>query len=61
LTIDGRTLPARVYDVSGDLNMRLWYGVDGRWLKLRFVARGSEIEYVLRQSSVTAALLDRGR
>lgn len=61
LIIDGRATPARVYDVFGDLKLRLWYDFDGRWLKLGFIARGSEIEYVLRQSNVTAALLDRGR
>ncbi len=61
LTLGGQPVPARVYDVSGDLNMRLWYGADGRWLKLRFVARGSDIEYVLRRSDLSTALLSGER
>lgn len=61
LIVEGRPVPVRVYDVSGDLKLRLWYGMDGRWLKLRFATRGSEIDYVLRQSHLSTALLDGER
>jgi hypothetical protein len=61
LNVEGKSIPVRVYDVSGDLKLHLWYGTDGRWLKLRFTARGSEIDYVLRQSHLSMALLDGER
>ncbi|MBM3599715.1 MAG: hypothetical protein FJX35_16005 [Alphaproteobacteria bacterium] len=44
----GQQVTGRVYDVTGDFNLRLWYGDRGDWVKLRFTTRGSEIEYVLR-------------
>lgn len=61
LVVNGQSVTARVYDVSGDLTLRLWYGAHGRWLKLRFGTRGSEIDYVLRQSDLSTALLDGER
>ena len=44
------SLSARRYDVSGDLNLQLWYSGDGEWVKIAFSARGSQVEYVRQQS-----------
>lgn len=45
---DGRRIPARRYDVTGDLKVTAWYAQNGgAWGKLSFPARGSEIEYVM--------------
>ena len=36
---------ARRYQVSGDLDLELWYSPAGEWLKIAFEARGAEISY----------------
>ena len=36
---------ARQYRIAGDLELDLWYGPKGEWLKLAFQAKGAEIEY----------------
>ena len=36
---------AQLYRMAGDLNLDLWYGPNGEWVKLAFLARGSQIEY----------------
>ena len=42
-------VPAQRYDLSGDVELKLWYGRDGRWVKTAFTARdGSRIEYLLQ-------------
>lgn len=42
-------VPAQRYDLSGDVELNLWYGRDGRWVKAAFTARdGSRIEYLLQ-------------
>jgi hypothetical protein len=42
-------VPAQRYDLAGDVELSLWYGRDGRWLKTAFRARdGSQIEYLLQ-------------
>lgn len=42
-------VPAQRYDLSGDVELSLWYGRDGRWVKTAFKARdGSRIEYLLQ-------------
>jgi len=41
----GREVPARRYRLDGDLDALLWYH-EGHWVKLRFEARGSTIDYV---------------
>lgn len=43
----GREVEAERYTLAGDINSDLWYH-DGLWAKLRFLARGSTIEYVLQ-------------
>ncbi|MDJ0942273.1 MAG: DUF6134 family protein [Kiloniellales bacterium] len=36
---------ARQYRMAGDLELDLWYGPRGEWLKMAFEAKGAEIEY----------------
>jgi hypothetical protein len=44
---DGRTVTARRYVYSGELDNEVWYDAAGRWVKMRFPAKdGSSIEYV---------------
>ena len=45
-TPDG-PVEAEGFEVSGDLSARTWYDSEGRWVKLAFDARGSEITYRL--------------
>lgn len=53
LTVDGETVPARRYRLSGDYKRDLWYDArDGKLVRVRFdAADGSEVEYVLTHSS----------
>ena len=44
---------AQLYRMAGDLNLDLWYGPKGEWIKLAFLARGSQIEY--RPETILAA------
>ena len=44
---DGRTIPARRYTFSGDLELAAWYSETGQWVKLAFMARGAEVDYEL--------------
>ncbi len=46
---DGRTIEAERFEVTGDLNISVWYTPQGEWVKLAFPARGSDIEYVLTE------------
>jgi hypothetical protein len=46
----GGVRDATRYDVSGDLNLTLWYSETGRWLKSAFRIAGSDIEYLLDES-----------
>lgn len=42
-------VPALRYDLKGEVELTLWYGRDGRWVKTAFTARdGSQIEYLLQ-------------
>ena len=44
---EGRTLLARRFVYSGELNTEAWYDSTGRWVKMRFTGEdGSTIEYV---------------
>ncbi len=44
---NGQSIEAQRYEVSGDLNITVWYTPEGEWVKLAFPARGADIEYVL--------------
>jgi hypothetical protein len=42
-------MPAQRYRLTGDFDLTLWYGPDGRWVKLAFPAKdGSQVEYLLQ-------------
>jgi len=45
LTVAGRTVSARLYRLSGDIDSELAYGPGGEWIGLRFEARGASIAY----------------
>jgi hypothetical protein len=44
---DGREIAARLYDMTGDLKLRLTYSRDGEWLNVAFAARGAEVDYAV--------------
>lgn len=47
---EGRTIEARRWAYTGDLENEVWYDKDGQWVKMRFRGRdGSTIEYVCRR------------
>ena len=46
---DGRSVEAERYEVTGDMNITVWYTPQGEWVKLAFPARGADIEYVMTQ------------
>lgn len=43
----GEMIDATRYLMDSDIDVDLWYDVEGRWVKLAFEARGQSIEYVL--------------
>ncbi len=45
----GRDIEAEHYRLEASLTLDLWYDDAGRWVKCAFVARGSDIEYVLAE------------
>lgn len=45
IEVAGRTVEARRYEVTGDLELTAWYGRDGCWSGLAFDARGEEVRY----------------
>lgn len=42
---------ARRFDVDSDVDASFWYDMTGRWVKCAFVAKGSRVEYVLREGA----------
>ncbi|MFD1379834.1 DUF6134 family protein [Fodinicurvata halophila] len=44
-TLEGSVQATR-YSVSGDLDMDIWYDVDGQWSGLEFQARGEPVRYL---------------
>lgn len=44
---DGREIAARLYDMTGDLKLRLTYSRAGEWLNVAFAARGAEVDYAV--------------
>jgi hypothetical protein len=43
LTIGGREVPARKYNMTGDLKRVLWYGEDGTWLQSQLNYGGGKV------------------
>jgi Family of unknown function (DUF6134) len=48
LLIGGREVPAKKYQMTGDLERMLWYGEDGSWLQSQLEYGGSKV-FVTRQ------------
>ncbi|MEQ8266590.1 MAG: DUF6134 family protein [Parvibaculum sp.] len=46
---EGREIAARIYDMTGDLKLRLTYSQNMEWLNVAFMARGSEVDYVVER------------
>jgi Domain of unknown function (DUF6134) len=51
IEVDGQTICARKYIVSGDLERELWYDRAGTWVKSRFYRDGSAITITRQLSS----------
>ncbi len=47
ISAGGSTIEAERFRLDSALDVDLWYDDTGRWVKLAFVARGQQIEYVL--------------
>lgn len=45
------SVQARRFDVDSDVDASFWYDAAGRWVKCAFVAKGSKVEYVLRDGA----------
>ncbi|MEM7168777.1 MAG: DUF6134 family protein [Pseudomonadota bacterium] len=45
IDILGQNSAAERFDVSGDLDLSIWYGPAGEWAGLQFEARGADITY----------------
>lgn len=45
--VAGKRVEATRYLMDSDIDVDLWYDSEGRWVKLAFVARGQQIDYVL--------------
>lgn len=48
IEVSGEEIEANRYLLDSDIDLDLWYGDDGKWLKLTFKARGETIEYRLK-------------
>tara|TARA_R110002020_G_scaffold309301_1_gene525057 strand:+ start:196621 stop:197316 length:696 start_codon:yes stop_codon:yes gene_type:complete len=49
VSVAGKPVEARHYLMDSAIDVDLWYDDQGRWVKLAFVARDQQIEYVLTQ------------
>lgn len=56
ITIAGRKVAARKYQISGDLNRELWYDDAGNWLQSRLEHDGAKITLTRRSVSALAGL-----
>lgn len=43
--VDGKTIPVREYEMTGDLKLKLWYSPKMEWLNVIFRARGEDVDY----------------
>jgi hypothetical protein len=48
--IAGRAVPAKHYEMRGEVERELWYGLDGQLLMLRFPAEDGSLVTVIRKS-----------
>ncbi len=48
LELDGRSVAATRYEMTGDLERELWFDEEGNWVQLRFEKDGSQITFTLR-------------
>lgn len=44
--VEGSMVNAKVYEMSGELERKLWYSADGEFLKTKFVKKGYDIEWI---------------
>ena len=58
IMVGGQTVSAKRHQVSGDLDLDLWYTAKGEWVKTSFAARGSKIVYERRNGLVKRAARD---
>jgi hypothetical protein len=47
--VGAQMIDARRYDVQSQMAASFWYDAAGRWVKCAFEARGSKVDYVLRE------------
>lgn len=45
LALESGIVPARRYEMTGDLNLSLWYGPQDELMRIAFEARGADIDY----------------
>lgn len=45
MNVASEYLEARRYEASGDLDLTIWYSLQGAWCGLRFDARGEQVNY----------------
>ena len=48
VTAGGRPVQARPYVLSGDFNLTIWFSDQDQWVKMRFDARGEQVDYRLQ-------------
>lgn len=46
IKVEGKSVKAKVYEMSGDLERKLWYSADGEFLKTKFEKKGYDIEWI---------------
>lgn len=45
VAVEGKIVPARRFQMSGDLELTLWYGPNDELMRIAFETRGSDIDY----------------
>jgi|TARA_R100000322_G_scaffold137945_5_gene93765 hypothetical protein len=43
--VNGKPIPVREYEMTGDLKLKLWYSPEMEWLNVIFRARGEDVDY----------------
>lgn len=43
--VNGKDIPVREYEMTGDLKLKLWYSPEMEWLNVIFRARGEDVDY----------------